>query len=113
MQACSTANVNITITPVNDPPVANNDSASTLINTPVRVDVLANDTDPDGVGDLVPSSVAVISQPVNGKTIVDPTTGAITYTPDPTYFGPDSFRYRVYDRSPTPILPAPPRTRPH
>jgi len=97
--ACSTANVNIIVTPVNYPPIANDDSTSTLENTPVTVDVLANDTDPDGVDDLVPSSVKVVSQPGEGTTLVDPASGAITYNPSKDYFGPDSFRYRVYDHA--------------
>src|SRR5439155_993637 len=45
---CSgTATVSITVTPVNDAPVANSDSATTNEDTPVDVNVLANDTDPD------------------------------------------------------------------
>jgi len=39
------ASVTITVNPVNDPPVAQDDSIETLENTPILVDVLANDSD--------------------------------------------------------------------
>ncbi|MHC4499791.1 MAG: Ig-like domain-containing protein, partial [Planctomycetota bacterium] len=45
---CDTAMVNITVTPPNDPPVANGDSASTTEDALVVIDVATNDTDPDG-----------------------------------------------------------------
>ncbi|HZV54569.1 MAG TPA: retention module-containing protein, partial [Rhodocyclaceae bacterium] len=41
------ATQSITVTPVNDAPVANDDVASTPINTVVDIDVKANDSDPD------------------------------------------------------------------
>jgi hypothetical protein len=47
------ATVAIGITPVNDPPTAANDTATTTANVPVNINVLANDTDPDGAADLV------------------------------------------------------------
>jgi CSLREA domain-containing protein/uncharacterized repeat protein (TIGR01451 family) len=80
--------VTVNVTAVNDPPVAANDSATTLEDTPVTIDVLANDTDPDG--SLVPSSVHVTSEPANGSTAVNGTTGAIAYTPDPDWNGTES-----------------------
>jgi hypothetical protein len=48
------AAVAVTITPVNDAPVAVNDAFSAPINTatPVALNVFANDTDPDGAADL-------------------------------------------------------------
>ncbi len=42
---CDTATVTITVDPVNDPPLANDDSVSTVENTAVIIDVTANDTD--------------------------------------------------------------------
>ena len=51
------ATVNITVTSVNDAPVANDDFASTNEDTPVVIDVVANDTDIDGHID--PTSVAI------------------------------------------------------
>jgi hypothetical protein len=46
---------------------------------------------------LVPSSVHVTSEPANGSTAVNGTTGAIAYTPDPDWNGTDSFDYEVCD----------------
>ncbi|MEM7132836.1 MAG: Ig-like domain-containing protein [Chloroflexota bacterium] len=75
------------------PPVANNDAASTTEDTAIVIAVLANDFGIDG--NLDPTTVNVTSGPANGGTSVHPTTGEITYTPDPGYFGSDSFDYEV------------------
>ena len=45
---CDTATVTVTVNDVNDPPVANDDSATTDEDTPVTIDILDNDTDIDG-----------------------------------------------------------------
>src|SRR5204862_5500121 len=42
------ATVSILITPVNDPPIAINDSTNTLEDTSVTINVLANDSDVEG-----------------------------------------------------------------
>ena len=94
--ACDTATVNITVEPVNDPPVANDDAASTSEDTPVTVDAAANDTDADG--DLDPASATVISGPTNG-TVVDNGDGTFTYTPNGDFNGVDSFEYEICDTS--------------
>ena len=44
----ATAAVSVTVAPVNDAPVAVNDAATTAEETPVSIEVLANDTDVDG-----------------------------------------------------------------
>ncbi|MBF4494835.1 cadherin-like domain-containing protein, partial [Flavobacterium sp. MR2016-29] len=44
----ATANQLITVTSVNDAPVANNDTKTTNEDTAVTIDVTANDTDADG-----------------------------------------------------------------
>jgi hypothetical protein len=93
--ACDAATVSLTVTAANDPPVANDDTATTAEDTPVTIDVLANDFDVDG--NLDPTTVTILSPPANGSTSVDPVTGEVTYTPDPDYNGSDSFTYRVCD----------------
>ncbi len=98
---CDTAVVNVTVDAVNDAPVANDDSATTPEDTPVAIDVTANDTDVDG--NLDPTSVTVTSGPANGAVAVDPVTGAVTYTPDADFNGTDSFTYEVCDDG-TPVL---------
>ncbi len=87
--------VSATVTKGNGPPIANDDSATTARGTPVTIDVLANDTDPDGT--LDPTSVAVTALPVHGTVSVYSATGAVTYAPDTSYSGADSFGYRVCD----------------
>ena len=79
----------------NQPPVAANDGAVTEQETATTIDVLANDSDPDGTLDA--TSVAVTSDPSNGTTEVNATTGEITYTPEIDFFGIDSFTYSVAD----------------
>ena len=91
---CDTATVDITVNDVNEPPVADNDSDSVDEDSSVTVDVLGNDTDADD--GLDPSSVTVTGGPTNGPTSVNPD-GSIDYTPDPDFFGSDSFTYEVCD----------------
>ncbi len=91
------ATVSITVNPVGDPPVAENDQATTDEDTAVVIDVVANDSDPDG--DLDPTTVVITQQPDHGSVTVDPVTGAVTYTPDENYNGPDSFQYTIQDEA--------------
>ena len=79
----------------NEAPNAVNDSASTAKNTPVVIDVLANDHDTDGT--INHTTVAIIGGPSNGGVSVDSVTGNVTYTPDLEYYGSDSFTYTVDD----------------
>jgi len=93
--ACDTAVVTITVTATNSPPVANDDTATTLAGANVPIDVTANDTDPDG--NLDPSTVTVVDEPANGDTEVDGNTGQISYTPAGNFTGIDSFTYQICD----------------
>ncbi|RYG01276.1 MAG: calcium-binding protein, partial [Caulobacteraceae bacterium] len=80
--------------PVNDAPTAGSDSAvAGDAGTPIS-GVLAPGADTDGDGltyVLAPGSVE------HGVVVIDPRTGAWTFTPDPDYHGPASFRYVVSD----------------
>ena len=78
----------------NIPPVANNDPATTLENTPVDINVIANDTDSDGTID--PATVAITGNPTNGSAVAH-TDGTVTYTPDNGFDGTDTFTYTVND----------------
>ena len=91
-QGVVSAPATVTVT-VDAPPNAVADSATTPENQPVTISVLANDTDP--VGTISPGSVAVSTAATHGTTTVDPTTGAITYTPNAGYSGSDTFQYTV------------------
>ncbi|MCY2966853.1 MAG: DVUA0089 family protein [Planctomycetota bacterium] len=88
----NTATVAITVSAVNDAPVAVNDAVSTAINTTVVVAVLANDSDVDGDA-LTPS---LVGQPAHGTAVVN-ANGTISYTPTTGYLGGDLFTYRVSD----------------
>ena len=89
-----TASIAITVNPVNDAPVAVDDAATTDEDTPVTIDVVANDYDVDGT--VVPSTVTVVSGPAYGS-VTNNGDGSITYSPNPNYFGADSFTYTVQD----------------
>ena len=85
------ASVEVTVSPVNDVPEAADDAATTLEDEAVTVNVLANDTDPDGDGLRVSS----VSAPENGTTEV--ASGGVRYTPAANWHGTDSFAYTVDD----------------
>src|SRR3546814_19984682 len=62
--------------------------SSDLIDTPVSIDVLGNDDDPDGD----PLMVDGFTQPTNG-TVASNADGTLRYTPDSGFTGSDSFTY--------------------
>jgi len=97
---CPQATVTVTVNAAPSPPIADDDVASTLDSVAVVIDVLSNDADADL--DLDPTSVSIQSRPSNGNTAVNPSTGAVTYTPNPSFTGTDSFTYRVCDRQAPP-----------
>jgi Ca2+-binding RTX toxin-like protein len=78
-------------TPTDSDPVANPDTASTLAVTPVVIEVLANDTDPEGGALTVVSGTAP-----NGVVAINPD-GTITYTPVPGFTGTDTITYDIRD----------------
>ncbi|MBI1729608.1 tandem-95 repeat protein [Candidatus Acetothermia bacterium] len=88
--AKSTAKVSITINAVNDPPIAKDDAVTISENQAVTVDVLANDSDPDGTSPVLAS----YTQPAHGAVTCGTT---CTYTPVNYYSGQDSFSYTVKD----------------
>jgi hypothetical protein len=107
----NTATVSLIVLPVNDAPVAVNDSATTAQGAPVTITVLANDTDIDGPA----LSIAAVSDPPHGTAVANGN-GTITYTPDAAYSGPDAFAYTASDGAATSnlatvsitVTPAPP-----
>ncbi|MDA4108346.1 membrane protein [Mycobacterium holsaticum DSM 44478] len=98
----STALVRVEIISLNTTPVGNDDEAFTEENTPVVIDVLANDFDPDPEDVLRP---VVFVAPNFGNAVVNDD-GTITYTPSPGFHGTDTFYYRVNDRRSTSDLTA-------
>ncbi len=98
--------VTVTITQVNDAPAAGADSTITAEDTPVSIDVLANDTDVDtneslnendlhSRDDFTLSLTGTTTAPVNGGITVSD--GEIVYTPNVDWYGTDTFSYWMYD----------------
>ncbi|MDY6874909.1 MAG: tandem-95 repeat protein [Chloroflexota bacterium] len=88
------ATVTVTVAAANDPPVAVDDSDTTDEDTPVVIDVLANDSDPDG-DDLTVSDYDVTS--TEGGTVDCTSAGLCTYTPPAGFSGSDTFGYTISD----------------
>jgi VCBS repeat-containing protein len=86
------ATVTITVDPVDDPPVAVDDVASTDGDVSVVVDVLANDVDVDS--DVL--TVTNLGTPDHGTSVVG-ADGTVTYTPDVGFSGRDTFTYTAND----------------
>lgn len=78
------------------PPVAVNDTAQTCLTTPVNIDVLANDSDPDPSATL---SVSGVGTPSNGTSSVVTVEGKqyAQYTPAAGFSGTDTFTYTLAD----------------
>ena len=77
-----------------DDPIASPDTASTDEDTPVVIDVLSNDTDPNG------DTLTIVGTPTAGNgTVTVNGDGTLNYTPDPNYNGPDTITYVVRDPS--------------
>lgn len=91
-----TVSVTLTVSSVNDLPVATGDSYTTAEDTQLDVaaaGVLANDSDP--VEDSSLTAVRVTDASHGHVTLY--TTGQFVYVPEENYHGSDSFTYRVYD----------------
>ena len=82
-----TGTVNVVVTPVID---TLPDAVTTPEDQAVTIPVLDNDNDVQG------GSVTGITQGGNGTVVVNPD-GTVTYTPNPDYYGEDSFTYTVTD----------------
>ncbi|MFP8781493.1 Ig-like domain-containing protein, partial [Hydrogenophaga sp. RWCD_12] len=96
--------VTVDVTPVNAPPVATNDSTVTPTNTPVSVDVLGNDSDPDSDpltitqvdGQPITEGGPAVTVPNGTVALVG---GELVFTPTNGYTGPADFDYTVRDPS--------------
>ena len=88
---CTTVELTWSLTRHNSPPVAMDDAASTRIETPILIDVLANDFDPDGD----PISLRSCNQPDSGT--VEVVENSIEYTPAPAFSGMVEFECTIAD----------------
>ncbi len=71
--------------------IAGNDSATTQVDTPVDINVLENDSDPQN-GSF---SITSLTNPANGQ--VTESSGVVTYTPNGGFSGTDTFTYTITD----------------
>ena len=93
----STATVTVTVTPVNDAPVAADDTFSGNEDAQIAGNVLAdNGSGPDADIDGDTLTVSLASDVSNGTLVLN-ANGSFTYTPDPDFNGTDSFTYTVND----------------
>lgn len=90
----SAATVSLTVTAVNDAPLANNDTVTTFEDESLVIEVLSNDSDVDGQLDT--TAVTIQLSPTHGN-VTDNGDGSVTYTPTAEYSGSDSFSYLVQD----------------
>lgn len=91
------ATVSLTVTPVNDPPSALDNSYATDEDKVLNVSapgVLGNDSDSDNAS----ISAELVAGPANGIVNLNPN-GSFTYTPNANFNGGDSFTYQVSDGS--------------
>jgi cysteine-rich repeat protein len=92
--ATSTATVVVTVGGENDAPVATDDTATTLEDTPVEIaaaTLVANDTDVDGQTLMVTG----VENATNGEVVL--AGGIATFTPAPDFHGTATFEYTVSD----------------
>ncbi len=92
---CDSAWVFFNIAPVNDPPLAMDDTASTVEDSCIQIAVLANDTDVENMINIL--SLITLSGPSNGTITLDTLTGIITYCPDTNFVGTDTLVYMICD----------------
>ncbi|MEK2055006.1 tandem-95 repeat protein [Vibrio parahaemolyticus] len=84
--------VSVDVTPVNDAPVAKDDTAITDEDTPVTIDVLPNDTDIDG--DKLSIQSASVPETQGKVEIVD---GKLVFTPAENFHGDAEITYTITD----------------
>src|SRR5260221_46787 len=88
----NTGTVNLTVTPVNDAPVA--DTAASNISAHTLLDAIATASDVEGD----PLSYSLVAGPQHGSVSFN-ADGTYTYTPTGDYNGADSFTYKASDGS--------------
>ncbi len=98
---CDTAWIYITILPVNDAPIANDDFTNTPEDSCITINALSNDTDAEN--NINPSSFVIVTNPNHGTAILDTIAGQIIYCPDSSFNGIDTIMYAICD-SGMPVL---------
>ncbi len=89
----SDATVTITITAVNDAPVAASQTVSTVANTTLSGTVAATDADANTL------TFSTTTNTLNGTLTLDANTGAFVYVPNTGFVGSDEFSFKANDGS--------------
>lgn len=92
-QVSNTGQATLTINPVNLPPTAVNDFANAVVNTPLVIKVLANDTDTNGAADIV--AAVNVTQPTPGGATISVAGGSVSFSASAT--GTYTFSYQAMD----------------
>jgi len=87
------ATVTLTVSPVGDAPIVQNDAINVVVGTPTVLNVLANDSDPNGNTLTITS----VTTPGHGTATITGSASTITYVPVAGYVGADAFGYTVTD----------------
>lgn len=90
--ATAAVTINVEAVDANGAPVPADDATDTVEDSPVEIDVLNNDTDPDG--DAL--TITAVSTPIGGGSVVIDG-GHLVYTPATGFTGEDTFSYTVSD----------------
>jgi len=83
------ATINLTVTPLNDPPLANPQTLTTLEDTPLPIVLSGSDIENDAL------TYTVLQAPAHGT--LSGSAPNLTYIPATNYHGPDAFTFRVND----------------
>ncbi|NQZ12334.1 MAG: tandem-95 repeat protein, partial [Algicola sp.] len=87
----ASSTVTVTVTAVNDSPVAVSDSSTTAEDTAININVLANDSDIDG------DSLSITTFSANSGTVSLASDNTLKYTPDSNFNGFDTINYAISD----------------
>jgi VCBS repeat-containing protein len=102
----STGTVNITVTEVNDPPIANPDAATVAEDSVGNIiDVLSNDS-PGPANESGQTLTVTAATALHGIVTIN-ANGTLSYRPDADYNGPDTIGYTIEDNGTTNGAPDP------
>jgi len=90
----ASAFIKITVTPVNDPPVATADSLDAKENSRLEANILINDFDIEG--DAIIIDIVPVQPPTHGELVIS-SNGDIAYQPVIDFIGNDTFTYQICD----------------
>jgi len=90
----ASANLNITVSPVNDAPIAVDDNITTRENEKVEGNIISNDYDIES--DAIVLNTLPVVAPVHGKLVLS-ANGDFTYQPIMDFIGNDKFTYQICD----------------